>query len=147
MIKIVMGIPCSGKSYFIEKNFPNIKKIDLYDYQKELSYDKIWDSYVAVKDEIIKCIKNKEDFIVEHTLLRAERRKYYIDEIRKVTDEDIALYFVSCDDKTYKEHCNKRGIPYICLDENPNMEILEKPMLSEGFKEIHFIENTFSNEK
>lgn len=144
MIKIVMGMPFAGKSFFIRNAFPSIKKIDLYDYQEKcFTTEDVWESYVKVKDEIINCINNKEDFVVEHTLLRAERRKYYIEEIRKITNEPIEIYCITCDLNTYLEHGKMRGAKPSEHMYNLNMDTLEIPTKEEGFEKVHVIsENT-----
>ena len=136
MITIVMGPPCAGKSTFIKKNFPDAKVIDLFDYQKDcFTKEDVWHSYEVCAEELQKAIKENEDVVLEHTLLRAIRRKYYIDKIREVTDEDINIVCIIPSQKVLKERCEKRKTSYngSCLD------ILEKPKKKEGFSEITII--------
>ena len=88
-INFVIGPPCSGKSYFIENTFSkNSIIIDIWDYQKDLPYfnvENIIESYELAKKNLIEAIKNNPDkqIIFEHTLLKAIRRKLYLDAIRK----------------------------------------------------------------
>lgn len=142
MIKIVMGMPFSGKSHFIKKHFPNLKKIDLFDFQQEyMTVEQCWQSYVDAKDAMINAIKNKEGFVFEHTLLKAIRRQYYIEEIRKVTDEPIEIYCINCDKETYIEHSKMRNTPSSEFMYNVNIETLEIPTKDEGFENVFIITN------
>ena len=141
MIKIVMGLPCAGKSTFIKNNFEGIKKIDLYDYQANImQQNEVWKSYEDVKDEIIKCIKNNEDFVVEHTLLKAIRRKYYIDAIHEVTQEPIEIWLIKPNKEQYLKQSKMRGINHTSEDYEWYMNILEIPTTEEGFSKVHIIE-------
>lgn len=140
MIRIVMGIPYSGKSHFIKNHFPNSRKIDLYDYQANcFTTEQIWDSYVKTKDEIINAINNNEDFVVEHTLLKAIRRQYYIEEIRKVTNEPIEIYCLICDKETYLEHSELRGSKSSEYMYKIQTETFEIPTKEEGFENVYII--------
>ena len=146
MIKIVMGLPCAGKSTFIENNFEGIKKIDLYDYQTNIMrQDEVWKSYEDVKDEIIKRIKNNEDFVVEHTLLKAIRRKYYIDAIREVTQEPIEIWLIKPNEEQYLKQCKMRDINHTSEDYKWYMDILEIPTIEEGFSKVHIIEINYTD--
>ena len=163
-IKIVMGVPCSGKSHFIKENFPDKKVLDLYSYQEKLrenqpakffnigetnkivdyichsEYEVVAKSYELIKDDMIECIKNKEDFIMEHTLLKAIRRKYYIDEIRKVTDEEIEIYVINPPDEKVVENSIKREVNYSLNEVKYHKEVLEIPTIEEGFSKVIIIE-------
>ena len=87
----VMGPSCAGKSTFIANRYPNLRKIDLYDYQSHLferkfyTIDDILKSYEDCKRDVVEAVKNNEDIVLEHTMLKAIRRKEYIDAIREVS--------------------------------------------------------------
>ena len=136
MITIVMGPPCAGKSTFIKKNFPDAKVIDLFDYQKDCFTEAdVWHSYEVCAAKLQKAIKENKEVVLEHTLLKAIRRKYYVDKIREVTDENINIVCLIPSAKVLKERCKKRKTSYNSM----NLEILEKPKKKEGFSEITII--------
>ena len=142
-IKIVMGIPCAGKSTFIKNNFPDYTIIDLYDYQKNTwpSVDNIMKSYEDARDALILAIKNNEDVVLEHTLLKACRREMYIQAIREVTDAPIDIYVINPNVTKVKSHAKKRGINKTKENILYEKEILEIPTLDEGFNSIKIIKN------
>jgi predicted kinase len=142
IIKIIMGIPCSGKSTFIKNTFPNSKKIDLYDYQvgKSFDYETMMLTYEEVKDNVIDAIKNNEDFVLEHTLLKACRRKMYIDAIKEVTDEPIGIYVMNPSMEELKNRMIKRETSGIEEYIKNNLDVYEKPTLDEGFDYVYIIE-------
>lgn len=146
MIIFVIGPCCAGKSTFIKNNYKNSNVIDLYDFQKNiniLNIDDIWNTYIKCKDELRKLILSKDrtpNIILEHTLLKAERRKFYIDEIKKITKEPIIVYSIFPKDEEYKKRLIQRGFYDWKQQIKINKEIYEKPVSSEGFSEIHIIE-------
>ena len=138
-IIFVSGPPCSGKSTFIEENFKNRKIIDLYDFQKDLlhiTYETIWKSYVDCMEAIKTAIQNNEEIVVEHTLLKEIRRKYYIDEIRKITNEEIIIYFIIPTKEEYKNRVQQRKIRYSDETIEMYLETSEIPNESEGFFKV-----------
>lgn len=142
-ITIVMGIAAAGKSYFIKNNFSNDKIIDLWDFQKDLfyySYENILKSYEQAKDAFIEAIKNNEDVVLEHTLLKAKRRKYYIDEIRRVTDAPINIYVMLPNIDKLKEYRKKRDLNTSEADILEELHVLEIPKKEEGFENVYIIE-------
>lgn len=143
-ITFVMGMACSGKSSYIKKHFPNATIIDLYDFQKNkpfLGYEEVVKSYEECKEAVLEAIKRGEDVVMEHTLLKAIRRKPYIDAIREITDAPIDIVLINPEIYTLAARCRRRGI---YNDENylrKNLEILEIPTKEEGFDNITIIED------
>lgn len=142
-ITFVMGIPCSGKSTYIKNNFSDRKVIDLYDYQKNEKFttiETIKESYEKCKNALIDAIKNNEDVVMEHTLLRAIRRKVYIDAVKSITECPIEIVVINPDIKILKQRAEKRDIynddEYIKEMQNT----LEIPTKEEGFSNIKIIE-------
>ena len=141
-IKIVMGPSCAGKSHFIKETFPNSKVIDLWDFQKDyhfVSYDIIMKSYIDTKNALIEAIKNKEDVVLEHTLLKAIRREMYVKAIKEITDEPINIYVILPDKENFKLFNEKRGFPCNDSELEQMLNILEIPTLEEGFENIYII--------
>ena len=139
----VMGIPCSGKSTYIQNNFPDATAIDLYDHQASIqTIEDVWKSYESVKDEIIKRLKNEDVVICEHTLLKAERREYYLHALKE-TYPEIAFEIILCqpDIDTYKRnYVARHGKPvtddFIKNRYNGFLEVLEEPTEAEGFSKV-----------
>lgn len=141
-IIFISGPACAGKSTFIKENFPNKRVIDLYDFQKDIrffTFETIWQSYVDCLEEMKKCINNKEDFVLEHTLLKAQRRAFYIEELRKITNEDIEIYFLYPSEETLTKQSKERKCFYGKKDIQDQLELCELPTKEEGFSEVHII--------
>ena len=143
-ITFVIGIPCSGKSTYIKENFPNTKIIDLYDFQKDLKCctpDTIWESYIKAKDAVLECIKNNEDVVLEHTMLRAERRKFYIDAIKEISDAPIDIVLINPLPEVIAKNSEKRNIHKSVESIEWELEILEFPEYEEGYRNITIIDD------
>ena len=142
-INFVIGPPCSGKSYFIKNTFSkDAIIIDLWDYQKDLFYfniSNVTESYELVKKDLIRSIKNnpEKQIIFEHTLLKKERRKVYIDAVKDITSEKINCYVIKPKMNRYKKNCKLRNLDYIY--EKDAFKLLEIPTKDEGFNNIFII--------
>ena len=149
-IIFVMGPSCGGKSTFIQNNFPDCKKLDLYDYELKngFSVPAIIQSYEDIKEDLIAAIKNNEDIVMEHTLLKAIRREVYIDAVQELTDAPIIGYFLLPSDEELNENAKKRNVKFYEGELDNIRDILDIPTVEEGFAEIHIItENKYWKEK
>lgn len=140
-IIFVMGPSCGGKSTFIKNNFPEYKKLDLYDYEEKngFSIPAIIQSYDEIKEDLIDAIKNNEDIVMEHTLLKAIRREVYIDAIKEVTDSPIIGYFILPSDEEIESNAKKRKVRLYEGELDNIRNILDIPTVDEGFAEVHII--------
>lgn len=140
---IVAGPAFAGKSTFIKEHFPKKRIIDLFDFQKGKSYTipVVLQSYEDCKNELIQAIQNGEDVVLEHTLLKAIRRKPYIDAIREVTDEDIDIYFIVPNEEEWIERGKKRGLTNPISTIKDAKDVMELPTVEEGFAHVHIIRN------
>lgn len=148
MIVFVMGPSCGGKSTFIKKNFPNFKKIDLYDFEIEngFSVEAIMQAYEECKNALIDAIKNGENVVMEHTLLKAIRREVYIKAVKEVTDEPIIGYFLCPSDKELNSNAKRRMISFWKGELANIREVMELPTTEEGFSEVHIIDKNLYSE-
>ena len=141
-ITFVMGIPGAGKSTYIKEHFKDRKILDLWDFQTHaISYDEVWKSYLDIQKELIEAIKNDEDVVMEHTLLKGIRRKMYIDSVKEVTDCPIECIIINPPRiELSKRRTERFGDD---CDETLNMyyDALEIPTVEEGFSKITIIED------
>lgn len=139
-IIFVMGIAGSGKSTYIKENFTDFTVVDLYDFQQNCyTIQDCWKSYMDAKDALIEAIKKGENVILEHTLLKAERRKIYVDAVREITNVPIEIILINPEFNVLVERHKKRNI-YLSDDYiKSNLDVLEIPTKEEGFETISII--------
>lgn len=143
-IKIVMGVACGGKSYFIKNNFPDATVLDVFDYQKRRKRE-TFSNYKAlslanedIKNDLVKAILDNKDVVMEHTLLKAMRREPYIKAIREVTDRDIDIYCVCPSQEQFAKNLKERDIE---LWEVAGMwDVLEMPTKYEGYSHVYIVD-------
>lgn len=147
-IIFVMGPSCAGKSTFIKKNFPNMKVLDLFEYEERIGFSipAIKEAYKQIEKDLVDCVKNNEDIIMEHTLLKAIRREVYIKAIKEVSDSPIIGYFLLPSDDEIKANAKKRRVKMSDSELKNVREILDIPSVEEGFSEIHIVDkNLYKN--
>lgn len=137
-ITFIMGIPGAGKSTYIKNTYDdeNFIKLDLLDYQQLLwedwempTVELVFESYTNLLEGIENSIKYGKDIIVEHTLLKAIRRKIYLDALKKY---DVKLKIICIKVKKEDYIFKTRYDDY--------MDVLEEPTLEEGWDEVGIIE-------
>lgn len=141
-ITIVMGPPCSGKSTFIKENFKDSTVIDLFNFQARTrpSFDSVWKSYVDCAEKLKECIKEgKKNIVLEHTLLRKERREWYISQIREVSNDDIEIYCIVPSKDTLIKRAKSRHRPITDISAEDVLNILEIPTKDEGYSKVHIL--------
>lgn len=136
---IVMGPPCSGKSTFIQENFPDKTVIDLKDFQRDIgcSYEEIMQSYIKCKDSLMVAIQEGKPVVLEHTLLKRKRRPMYVEAIKEVTDAPIYVYVMQPSPEKVTEYYQKENISEDFY--YGHQKLLEIPEKEEGFEEIYII--------
>ena len=161
-VRFIIGNPCAGKTHFREKAFADLPYIDLLDIQKEqrepdypIKYasdnERIRASYDITRDRLIELMKDNDDVVLEHTLIKSRRRPMYIDAIRKAyPDVRILCYclFPTAEEhaRRSKERYDKNGYAGAgrtledwteeTVEERGNFEI---PDLGEGFDQITIV--------
>lgn len=140
-VVIVMGPACSGKSTFIKEYFKDRTIIDLYDFQsaKNGSLSAVWLSYEDCRDALVEALKSGKSVVLEHTLLLRKRRPMYIEAIRSVTDEPIDVYCMVPSIDTLYERIKKRNVRLTRKQAEEALNMLELPVLEEGFENIYLI--------
>ncbi len=142
-IIFVIGPACAGKSTYIKNNFPDFKVIDLYDFQKDyafLGYDECVKSYEKCKDALIEAIKNNENVVMEHTLLRAIRREVYINAVKELGDYEIECVCIKPSPEVLNKRKELRNIKSKIEWDKEELDFLEIPTIEEGFSNIKLIE-------
>lgn len=144
MVVFVIGPSGAGKSTYIAKNFPNYKKVDLWDFQKDNQiYEGVWRSYERCCDALIEAVKNEENVVLEHTLLKSMRRPMYIDAVRKVYDGPIDVVCIIPDNDKLAERRSKKFKKEIKPHDFYDLKIFEMPQEGDGFRNITVVEGDF----
>lgn len=136
-----MGPPCAGKSYFIRHNFPDFTVVDLFDFQEGIGSDKeaIMQSYEDTKNALIDSLKKNNDTVLEHTLLKAIRRRAYIDAVRENSQSPIDVYVIVPDYEEWKRNSDLRGCWSFQEMYEGYIKTLEMPTQEEGFANIYVV--------
>lgn len=143
-IKIVMGVSCGGKSYFIKNNFPDAFVLDVLDYQQKRKremlfyYDALLAANEDIKNDLVQAILEDKDVVMEHTLLRAIRREPYIKAIREVTDRDIDIYVVCPSFEQYEKNLKERKVKPCAVIEM--LKVFEMPTKDEGYTHVYIVD-------
>lgn len=141
----VIGVAGSGKSTYIKNNYPDYKKIDLYDYQTHfMCVAEVLKSYEDCKQDLIESIKTCDKVVMEHTLLKKMRRIPYIDAVRETDEVKLTCVLVNPSVEQIVNNRIARGLSKtICNKESvlDELEVLEIPEDGDGFDEIVIVEN------
>jgi predicted kinase len=143
MITFVAGVPCSGKTEYIKRNYPNTQCVDVYDFQQKLPFitvDTVIASYVATYEKAFELSKNG-DVIIEHTLLKRLRRQQAIEALREMGyNGDINIVFLMPSRELLIERATKReATKDIKSFVDKHIELVEKPTEDEGFTSIKIV--------
>lgn len=136
-----MGPSCAGKSTYIKEHFPNIEVVDILDFQANLrvaTEETVLKTYEEHLNKVKELLSQGKDVVIEHTLLKAKRRLWYIQQIREVYSGDIDIICIKPSEDLLAFRSQLRHIAQwytlFMLDE------LELPTFEEGYKNITIIE-------
>jgi len=122
-IYFVIGPTQSGKTTFRKHKFPELPFVDLWDHQSDLvgefTVKMILNSYAKCRRAAIALARTGQDFVLEHTLLRAIRRVYYI---KKLAAYGRLICYYTTNGGVYGDDA---------------LQVYELPLTSEGFAEVH----------
>ena len=137
----VIGPAGVGKSTYIAEHFPEYKKVDLFDFQEDfMTVNRVWQSYLDCAEALKTALKENENVVLEHTLLKAHRRTMYIEAVREITDAPIDIYVILPDVKTTMERRIARGFGFISeKSTKEEIDMCDIPTKNDGFREIHVI--------
>jgi predicted kinase len=118
-IHFIVGPAGSGKSTYRRNTFPDLPYCDIWDYQAdcEPTQHNIIRSYVRHRRDCIIMAERGAEMVIEHTMLRAQRRAYYINKLRQ---HRLVAHYTT----------NPGGCPEYVMD------VYEIPYLDEGFNEL-----------
>ena len=119
-VRFIIGPPSAGKTTERQNN-PDLRElpfVDLYDIQYELypetggsNTDEVWRSYEASRERLLALLDENDDVVFEHTLLKKQRRPYYIDAIReKYPDAVLVCYYVYPEREEHAYRSEKRRL-------------------------------------
>lgn len=143
MLTIVMGPTCAGKSTYIKEHFPDTDVVDLMSFQKHIRIitpETVWESYVACANKLKELLAQNKDVILEHTLLKAARREWYIKQIREVYSGDIDIICLLPSKKLLYQRSKLKDVDPIWSI--PSLDIIEIPTAKEGYKNITIIKES-----
>lgn len=140
LITFVCGVPCSGKTAFIEKNLPNQKVLDIFKYQEKkcfLTLQAMLECQSDAMHDLLEASKHG-DVVMEHTLLRKERRSEQIDFLRSNGyDGEIHLVFLNPPFNELIKRGKERKVGRDFIKNH--LDILELPTEDECFTSITII--------
>ena len=140
LITFVCGVPCSGKTAFIEKNLPNQKVLDIFKYQEKkcfLTLQTMLECQSDAMHDLLEASKHG-DVVMEHTLLKKYRRCEQISFLRKNGyDGEIHLIFLNPPLNELIKRGKERGVSEDFIQSHLN--ILELPTDDEEFTSIKII--------
>ena len=145
MITFVCGVPCSGKTTFINKNFPNSIKLNIFDYQEDCFLLQHYiDAQEKAKSDLLQ-IALLNDVVMEHTLLKKKRRLEQIEFLRNGGyDGEIHLIFLNppmdiLEKRTLQRHKTQSSLNFL----KNHSDIVELPTKEEGFTSVSILENEY----
>lgn len=159
MVKLVIGVPASGKTHWINncKEFTDMEKLDIYLYQQLVRKEFTDEEYTSSHDtyrilfeaneriitDIVDLVKDGKDVVVEHTLYKMKRRLQIIDAIRKVDDVPIEIYLMQPSDEQLQKNCELKDAEdeYMFSRAKRQMEDIELPSVDEGFAKTFYVKD------
>ena len=155
-LNIVMGVPGSGRTHFIERQFCGWKHLSVGDYQSRLKKERgnsesemdffayrslLLRANEEIKNDVLEGLREGCDVVLEHTLYKAKRRIAYIEEFRTVTDTPINIYVVMPSEKQLRN--NLISSPNHCEEEfnrlRREIDDIELPNIAEGYEKIFIV--------
>lgn len=149
---IMVGIPCSGKSSYIKKYFPNYKIISFDDKVTKiaecgkLSYV---EAYSSIEQqtfidlmwyEFLWAIENNENIVLDDTFTKRSSREFWLKQAPKHYIKSAIVLHI--DNETYQKRKSLR--PEKVIPDGAIVRMLleyEKPTIAEGFDEIKKVKN------
>lgn len=159
MVKLVIGVPASGKTHWINswKEFEDVVQLDIYNYQQMVRKEFTDEEYISSHDtyrilfeaneriikDIVSFVQAGKDVVVEHTLYKMKRRLQIIDAIRKVSDTPIEIYLMQPSDEQLQKNCELKDTEdeYMFSRAKRQMEDVEFPSVKEGFAKTFYVKD------
>ena len=151
-IIFVIGPAFSGKSIYVKKNFPDATVVNISTFNRiaEVAEDNTELEKIAENAQIycredllnrIRGAKEDEVIVLEHQLLTAASRKFFVDAIKEVTDTPIECVVMSPSDEMIEKMLNKEKalIVFHAYEKGK----LELPSIAEGFDVINVVHPIF----
>lgn len=155
-VVVVIGVPNSGKSYFIKNNLKDYHVVDLLDFQEHaFDYQSVKESYDKCEQALRDACHKYEKVVLEHTLILAKRRGQYVNAIKEELGKDfpITCYYTDISLEDYIAYDNMDLIRW--REKHPDtrvtnvdpevlqkkLDMFEVPTTDDGFDKIIKIEN------
>lgn len=156
MVIVVIGANCTGKSFFIERNFKDsgytILNVRSYqqrtEREKEFQYlsprGQIYQANELLKNDVVELVRQGKDVVVEQTFFRALRRIDLLEAIQKAAPKvPVEVYVMTPSDERLRENCAIRAAGdsadaerYFRQTKSQIEKTFEFPNPAEGFSRI-----------
>ncbi|MDO5109762.1 MAG: hypothetical protein Q4D59_07520 [Erysipelotrichaceae bacterium] len=154
-IIFIAGPAFSGKSIYIERNFPEAKTVKISTFNK-IAYEAIdneeletlaKNAWLYCKEALQNTIRTAgadDTVILEHQLLKKDDRAFYLDAVREVTDEPVELIVMDPDEDMIERMLNfEKSFIMLHVYEKGKMEL---PEAQEGFARIEIAHPVFNED-
>lgn len=151
-LSIVIGANATGKSTFIREHFSDqdVERLNVYDFQQKAyeeagidgecltaeSYRCLYKANDMLLKQIIRLLKEGRSVVAEHTLFKAKRRIFYIEEIRKAVNVEIEFFVMRPSDALWKSYISERKLQGDFQYHKRIAEELDFPNPAEGIDRI-----------
>lgn len=149
MITFICGVPCSGKTTYRQKHFPDVPCVDIIEFQRHLKIrtkENVLRTYEQTIEKTLEMAKDG-DVIVEQTALRQIRRLNAVKALRDGGYEgEIHLIFLAPSRMEIMGRAMNRFKDDDCTDQqivsymDAHLDVLELPAQDEPFTSIKIIE-------
>lgn len=152
-IVFVMGPVFSGKSIFIRNTFPDARVIKMKVYDEFISsassndmmYELTENAHFYCREALMNTIRDaKEDetVVLEHPMLKADAREFFLSAVREVTEAPVECYVMMTDPKEVEEIADHQSA-FIRLHAS-EVGVMDVPQVSEGFASVQEVRNVLN---
>lgn len=152
-IIFIAGPAFSGKSIYIQQNFPEARLVKISTFNK-IAYEAFdneeletlaMNAQLYCKEALqntLRCAKEDETVILEHQLLKKEGRAFFIQAVREVTDQPVECIVMDPDEEMIEKMLGfEQSFIMLHKYEKGKMEL---PAESEGFAKVEIVHPIFS---
>lgn len=139
---VVAGLPCAGKSYYINKCFSSFPVIDLYSFQKGkiLTVERVLRSYDECRQAVIDTLQQNDIVILEHPLVKKARRMEFLQGIKDAVPVKIYMHWIKPNFVSYCQRVEERGLFESVEACKENYHFQDVPTKNEGYESLEIVD-------